>query len=245
MLYFIGVDDTDKANTGGTGHNAIVLAQRLTAQGYGQITGITRHQLFVNDSISSASQNGAYCIALQSKNNNLISELKVICGAFLLQGKGEGSNPGLCIACAGLMQSGVEEFGMMAKSKFLSKNDAIMLSSKANINLTHHGGDGNGMIGALAAVGLRNSGKDGRFIWMRGMSEMRGVVAVSQIISLSGVRSVCNRDGEELNTSDKVDLGESFIPVMMNGLPTLLVEPVGKFAGSWRKVAEEYIVATC
>ena len=63
----------------------------------------------------------------------------------------------------------------------LSAKNKLINSEKANIHLSEHGGKGIGVIGALAGVGLRMSGNDGRF---RGKIEIEPAWTAITVASL-------------------------------------------------------------
>lgn len=236
MIYYIGIDDTDALNTRGTGFIAGLVAEKLVYDGLGQVLGITRHQLKVSEKILFTSKNNSLCIVLQSKSTDLLQELKVICGALLLKEREKGSNPGLCIANEEALSKAVKKFGVMAKEEVLCKEDAHALSQKNNICLTSHGGNGKGVIGALAAVGLRASGNDGRFVWLKGIREMQGIYSIAQILDISGIRSIKENMGRELGHMNKINVGTSLRPLLINGLPTILVEKENEHNSLWRVV---------
>jgi hypothetical protein len=51
-------------------------------------------------------------------------------------------------------------------------------------------GDHGGVIGALAAVGLRRSGRDGRIAWRPGLRETRGIVTGAHLLTHSGIDAI-------------------------------------------------------
>jgi len=66
MKIFIAIDDTDNLESRGTGFRARELAGLLQKEKCGQIIGVTRHQLFVNENIPYTSHNSSACISLES-----------------------------------------------------------------------------------------------------------------------------------------------------------------------------------
>ena len=56
------------------------------------------------------------------------------------------------------MNQAIIEYAYSSKKVLLCKDDAINLAAKYNIFLKELGGDGGGVIGALASVGLRAAG---------------------------------------------------------------------------------------
>jgi hypothetical protein len=57
----IGIDDTDNAETHGTGRRARQLGERLAADGLAEVDGITRHQLLIDPRIPYTSPANRAC----------------------------------------------------------------------------------------------------------------------------------------------------------------------------------------
>lgn len=65
-------------------------------------------------------------------------------------------------------------FGKRTKQEYCTKASAYELAQSIPwLSLTEHGGDGQGVVGALAGIGLRLSGSDGRF---RGKINLSGLI---------------------------------------------------------------------
>ena len=67
----------------------------------------------------------------------------------------------------------IVEWGRRAKVEVLSMDEAYEIAAGAGIHLEGLTGEKTGVIGALAAVGLRRSGQDGRFLEL---GELRHVI---------------------------------------------------------------------
>lgn len=177
----VGVDDTDDATKAtSTGAIASLIAKAAVDLG-GQVKlGITRHQLLLRDDVPYTSHNSAMVFeALMPPNS--IDKLKVRAVKIIEANRAETSDPGFCIACLPMREDRevtdanydistscqIEElvaFGQQAKTDFCSKKSAYALTASIPwVHLSEHGGDGAGVVGALAGVGLRLGGEDGRF----------------------------------------------------------------------------------
>lgn len=233
MLIYIAIDDTDNHNTRGTGYRARMLAKELSDNNWGEITGITRHQLFVSKDIPYTSHNSSLCIGLYNEYCDM-DELIKLCSEFLIRECAEGSDPGLCISESIEITDEIIAFGNSAKCEVLKQQKAAYLAEKFDIHLSGHGGTNDGIIGALAAVGLRKSGNDGRFVWLKGIRDMEGVYSAREILEKSGVERIVTEDGLSPEMDDMVDVGDWFRPVMLKGVPTLLVSKVSDTKGEWR-----------
>ncbi len=193
----IGIDDTDNANSRGTGFLARQLAHKLEATNMGKVSGITRHQLFVDPAIRYTSQNSSACINLMCSNVNAVTDL---CADHLTAYSAPGSDAGLCVASFDGVNEQIIDWGLAAKIKVLNMYNATALAKQTNIYLKGFTGNHEGIIGALAAVGLRASGNDGRFIWRRGIKELRdmkaGVFSIREIKEVLALDNISSLDGE-------------------------------------------------
>ncbi|MDO4582378.1 MAG: hypothetical protein Q4B96_07340 [Bacillota bacterium] len=73
------------------------------------------------------------------------------------------ANPGLCVVEIERLEQPQKliDFGRRACMTLLTKEDAYAaVSGEPHVHLSEHGGDGRGVIGALAACGLRLAGED-------------------------------------------------------------------------------------
>ena len=68
------------------------------------------------------------------------------------------------------------QFGRDAKERILTREQALELAGRHGAHLEGVTGDHMGVIGALAAIGLRRGGHDGRFIWLEGVRELAGTL---------------------------------------------------------------------
>jgi len=199
--FYIAFDDTDNLETLGTGHMLARFLGSLPLK-----TGhITRHQLFVDERVPFTSHNSAMCAWIEGEVQP--EELIAGAAAFLEAGSAPGSDPGLCLACEDELRErkSLEAWGWRAKREVLSKEAAFELACRCNVHLSEHGGDGQGVVGALAAVGLRLSGNDGR---VRGKVMLDAQsMTVGQLLASTGFDRVCTEDGTPIQDDRIVRLG--------------------------------------
>ncbi len=164
MRIFLSIDDTDNLDSPGSGHLLEALAKTLQIKGLaGRCTGISRHQLFVHRDIPYTSHNSSMCITAETDRDSF-SDIVDVSGQFLKEGAAPGSDPGLCLAAGkDLAKEDLIAFGLKAKRQVCTKEEAYALAEKTGVHLSEHGGTGQGVVGALAAIGLRLQGSDGRF----------------------------------------------------------------------------------
>lgn len=85
-------------------------------------------------------------------------------------------------------------------------------------------GTGGGIIGALAGIGLHRAGNDGRFLWLPGLRQLKGIYPVEELQRKGHIERVCTLAQEELSGETLVNIGEWVRPVLKNGHSTLYVE---------------------
>jgi hypothetical protein len=103
-------------------------------------------------------------------------------------------------------------------------DEAEQTARQAGLRLEGLTGTHGGIIGALAGVGLHHAGHDGRFLWLPGLRDLRGVLTVSQICRQAHIDLVQTRDGISLTPQTPVHVGEWVRPVLLQGQAVLLVE---------------------
>ena len=222
----IAIDDTDNLDSPGSGTLAAQLAKALESAGLGQCDDISRHQLFVDGRIPYTSHNSAMCFGLCGHGGDSLP-LVSFCQDFLRQHAAPGSDPGLCVAPHdGHHDSSLVLFGRQAKERVLSKGEAYLLAREADIHLSEHGGSGDGVIGALAAVGLRLSGNDGRFRNWLTLGEARTALTVLQLCRHPAIDAVCDENGQTLADDEVIRLGEDELKIVLrHGRRVLPVKP--------------------
>lgn len=247
MRILLAIDDTDNMESRGTGAIAALIAEAISRNGFGVTSFITRHQLLVHPDIPYTSHNSAMCFPADIDGAR-IDELAAFCCGMLERECADGSDPGLCIAALDRIPNGDEliRFGRRAKSEILTKKEALVLANRLGVHLSEHGGTGLGVIGALAGVGLRLWGNDGR---MRG--SLKGLRPgecwrVGDLLKQAEVEAVRSVDGDAIDENESVLIGEKPKTVMREGASVLLVSAgrTGASEARWetlpRKVLREY-----
>jgi tRNA(Ile2) C34 agmatinyltransferase TiaS len=228
--FLVGLDDTDDLDSRGTGHRARQLGARLADRGFAVGT-ITRHQLLVDPRIPYTSHNSAACLVLSSGRDG--KDLVHHCRRFLRDESAPGSDAGLCVARWGQIDDRLVAFGRRAKRDVLTMDDARMLADARRVHLEGVTGTGGGIIGALAAVGLRARGCDGRVLWLPQLRESQGVLTAAQVHERIGVDAVETEAGATVPPDDRVSLGEWPRPLMRAGRVVLLVEEIDHAEYDW------------
>jgi hypothetical protein len=227
MQILVSIDDTDNLTSRGTGHLASQLATELEAKGWGRSGFVTRHQLFVHSDIPYTSHNSAMCFSADIGEDRL-DRVVAHAGELLVRESAEGSDPGLCVAVIERLERRDElaAFGRQAKSMVLRRDDAFSLAGRCGMHLSEHGGSGQGVIGAVAAVALRLSGNDGRLRGRLCLEPVGATFSVAEFCQQKEIDSVRTLDGRALTDAETVRLGEKAKTVLLDGESVLLVTPV-------------------
>ena len=238
--FLIGIDDTDNLESRGTGHRARQLAQTLEAAGHITVEGITRHQLLVDPRIPYTSHNSSACLLAEFANEAL-TEVKGLARDFLQRESAPGSDAGLCVAAWKAVTTEIQTFGQRAKAEVLTQAEAVSLAEHAGIYLEGLTGTGGGILGALAAVGLRVAGNDGRFLWLRGLRELSGIYAARQLCALVKIDSIETEAGLPVPLDAQIDIGDWVRPMMRGGRTVLIVQEADHVEYDWCVAPKERI----
>jgi hypothetical protein len=242
MRCLIAIDDTDNLESRGTGFRARQLGSLLSEAGLARLRGITRHQLYVHPSIPFTSHNSSACLDVDLDGGGL-QKLREFCREFLANESADGSDAGFCAARFDDVDEALVDFGHKAKRSVLTCEQAHELAAARGLHLEGVTGARIGVIGALAAVGLRRSGNDGRFIWLAGVRELTGTATAGRLLATTGIDSIESLDGWPLSADAEVTLDPWPRPVLLHDRAVLLTEPLGSTnePNSWRILSKEAI----
>lgn len=226
----IGIDDTDNPYTPGTGRRARALLGELQAAALGVPAGATRHQLLLDDRIPYTSHNSSACLAWRSADGDphaVRTAVIELTARFLERVCPADADPGLAVAIPADLGKAVPllvEFGHRAKREVLRPNQPRELATTLGVHLSGHGGTGDGVIGALAAIGLHLSGNDGLFITLPGIRDLPNEAAIDTVRALAPIDLA--RDGMDRRPGpgEVIELGDWVRPVLLDGLAVLLLE---------------------
>lgn len=238
----IGIDDTDNLESRGTGFRARELGARLRAAGLADVLGITRHQLLVDPRIPYTSHNSSLCLEAEAERDRM-DEIARFSRDYLLESSAPGSDTGLCIAERVRIAPEVVRFGIRAKQEVLERASAGELAEANGIFLEGLTGDHGGMIGALAAVGLRATGRDGRFVWLPGVRELRGSMSADALYRNTKIDDIRSLAGQRITGEVCIDTDPWPRPVLLEGRAVLLVQKAEQNNETigWRVVPREII----
>lgn len=190
MKVYIGLDDTDNHDSRGTGRLARSIAAEL--DGKVELLGVTRHQLLVDPRVPYTARNSCACLLVEASEQVDLKELFGYVRALMVADFQPGSDPGLCL-CREPGEA-ISTFGRRAQRELVSQQEARRLAAGQDILLEGLGGTQDGVIGALAAVGLAASGEDGRYILVGGARDLDGLQPVEAVLQ-AGIVRICTPDG--------------------------------------------------
>jgi hypothetical protein len=235
MKILISIDDTDNIESRGTGEIAELLAEGITARGWGKCGLVTRHQLLVHPDIPYTSHNSSMCFPAEVSADTMEAVTDYCCEALTVE-SAPGSDPGLCVLALERLEQpeALMNFGRKAKTTVISKEEAYETAAALEVHLSEHGGTGQGVIGALAGAGLRLTGNDGRFKGKLRIPSNNGTATVKDICNY-GIDLVKTLEGAVLDENEAVHVGEWVKRVLLDEKAVLIVVPADNGLGAaWK-----------
>jgi hypothetical protein len=229
MQLLLGIDDTDQlGHKPGTGRLARELGAHLERAALARLAGVVRHQLLVDPRIPYTSHNSPACLILNAgaDDDRLTRRLYHEATRYVVDRCAPGSDPGLCLARREAVPGEIVHFACRAGSEVVAKLEAVDLAARAGLLLEGLGGTGDGVIGALAAVGLTVEGNGGRFLELAGgMRELGARVSAATLRELGIALISISRNGEVVPADAWVDVEDWVRPRLIGGRPVLFVQP--------------------
>ena len=240
MAILLAIDDTDNTTSRGTGYLARRLGDSLAASDLAIPLAITRHQLLVHPRIRYTSRNSAVCLVLDAPADTgpTIRQFAI---AHLTENSAPGSSAGLGLAREDRVAEDVQRFGLAAKRQVVDRKAAAELADAVGISLDPATGGGEGVIGALAALGLHRSGEDGRYVWLPHLRQLAGKYSVGELRDSLQVQ-IATAAGEIPPSETNIEIGDWVRPIMRGGQPLMLVEKESTGGQSeWRLVGKSTV----
>jgi len=221
-MMFIGLDDTDTLESRGTGHLARQIAAALLDDH--PVLGVTRHQLLMDPRVPYTRKNSSAAVVLDVDGDVDPAALMERVRTLMLANYEPGSDPGLCVAREVPVE--VVAFGHRAQRRLVTQREARDLAAAHGILLEGLGGDQDGVIGSLAAVGLAASGEDGRYVLVGRSRELSGLQSVSAVLA-AGVAAVRTCEGDPV--TEGLVCADKLRPARREGRPIAFVEWAGDY----------------
>lgn len=211
MRFLLCVDDTDDlTKSTSTGTIAELISNEVQAMGGRIEKGITRHQLLLDDGIDYTSHNSSMCFAAEIDDSKL-QDIKLAAERILMDNAAAEADPGVCICNLAQLNDpdGLIVFGLKAQNEILTKAQAYQVAAKVGgVWLHEFGGTGNGVIGALAGVGLRLCGNDGTFRGKMGKGVANVTMNAGELAVKLQADAIMTLTGERLPVDEVVTIEE-------------------------------------
>jgi hypothetical protein len=228
MHILLGVDDTDIfGHKPGTGRLAREMGAQLEEAGLAVLVGVVRQQLLVDPRIPYTSHNSPACLILDVAGDTNGAEARVFeeAARYVQAHAAHGSDPGLCLARRAAVEPAVIEWGWRASTAVLRKTEAAALAHGAGLHIEELGGTGDGIIGALAAVGLTAEGHAGRFLELAGGLRDLGERVPASVLRHMGIALLSvSRNGDPVPADVEILTADRVRPRLIGGRPVLLLE---------------------
>ena len=236
-MIFVGLDDTDTLDHPGTNQLARHLVALVRERFCGTL--ITRHQLLDDPRVPYTSRNGSAAILFEPVHGGSAAELAELLRPAILEWCPAGSDPGFCVAEE--VPPEVVAWGRRCQTDLVTQREALELAGRLGIMLEGLGGTRDGVIGALAAIGLVSTGNDGRVIHL-GTAE-RDLYDVSGLQTIEGLTRYGVAETRVLASSSvvrrgRVDVGKRLRPNYRDGKAVLFVQLAAEAAADdvWQAV---------
>lgn len=243
----IGIDDTDNLDSPGTGFLAQRLLNVLAGTNLASACGATRHQLLFDSRIPYTSHNSSACLAVQSLPGVGLDDIEAAAVGFLRDWAAAGSDPGLAVVGRDVpadVRTRLSDYGHAAQTEVLTQGVARATARECGVRLSGHGGTEDGVIGALAAVGLHLGGQDGIFLWLGGSrTTLPGRYPYRQLPEFLAIADARTIEHERPEPDEIVVIEPWIRPVLQDGSAVLLLERHVDSDGHpcWRMAPKEVV----
>ena len=236
-MIIVGIDDTDIVGSPGTNQLARSILKKIGSGARDAI--IIRHQLFFDPRVPYTSKNGSASIQLPHVAAGEIPELGEMIRQVMADWYIEGSDPGLCMAAE--VTEEMKQYGLRCKDRVIAQEEARDVAARSGCCLEGLGGTNQGIVGALAGVGLVATGDDGRVVhlasWPYPDDAFSGPRSIEEITA-RGVHEIRRLETEEPISEGPVDVGKHLRPNWRDSRIVLYVAAVTESEppAPWRAV---------
>jgi hypothetical protein len=234
MRIFLGFDDTDVIGAPiGTGRLVRMFGEHLPAGM--RLWGVLRQQLLLDPAIPYTSHNSSACAVVDIEDPSQEEILVERAIAHIGQYASEGSDPGLCVVRGDGDATALIDFALSCTFRVQTQGEACRAASESGARLMGLGGTNDGVIGAVAAVGLTLYGWAGRFLEF---NDLRGLPKPPTIrdIEAKGIRVMPLENEPCVLPAETVVETKGWIsPRLWGGAATL---PLRWQDGAWRAIGK-------
>ncbi|HEX2475907.1 MAG TPA: hypothetical protein VHK01_14245 [Lacipirellulaceae bacterium] len=220
MMIYVGLDDTDTLDDPGTNQLARHLVRELSDKFVGQI--IVRHQLLEDPRVPCTRKNGCASMLFEPRADGEptrgIQQLIAAMRSIIIPWCPAGSDPGLCVTDR--VPPAVIEWGQRCKRELVTQQEARQIAKEYGVYLEGLGGTQDGVIGALAAVGLLSTRNDGRVVYLgsggEDLYDITGRLSVESILA-RGIAEIYDVDSGTRVIGGVVEVGKRLRPNYREG----------------------------
>ena len=241
MIFYLGLDDTGQLGKNGTGALALELGQYLQGRGLARLVHVSVHQLLPPAELPGSSLNQAYCLTLEAEKLRQ-REIDMESRVYIMRNASACANAGFALARADKVTGRILSYAKACRSLLMSRRDAIELARECGIITAGFTGSGNGVIGALAAIGWRWQGDDGVITWLPGLADLKGVMTLSEILHHCTLDYIKSVRGKTPLFEDLIQLGDGATALLKSDHTLLLLEAAPRGAAwQWTALGSEAI----
>jgi tRNA(Ile2) C34 agmatinyltransferase TiaS len=217
MRIHIGFDDTDVAGAAiGTGRLARMFGAHLPEGA--RLWGVLRHQLLVDPRIPYTSHNSPACVVVETEEADLEARLIDAAVAHVAKYASPGSDPGVCVFSGGTDGGETIDFGLSCTHSIETQARATATAVRAGAKLLGLGGTNDGIIGALAAVGLTLYGWSGRFLEYGDLRALKDPSTAGRLRA-AGIEPLCLDPGSRrLADAEEIHFDGWLSPRLLGGV---------------------------
>jgi hypothetical protein len=232
-VIYVGLDDTDTLESPGTVQLARHLVVQLASQWRGVL--IIRHQLLIDPRVPCTRKNGCVAIGFEPLSKQSVDSFADDVCRTTVDWCPVGSDPGVCVV-ADQASPDIVEFGKACQSQLVSQTQARSLAARHAVTLRGLGGTEDGVIGALAAVGLASTADDGRVVYLGKAPvdhyDVSGVLGTDELRRL-GVDDIRRVNDDRPVEFGRVEVGKRLRPNLRKGRIVLFVSPSSEPGVDW------------
>jgi tRNA(Ile2) C34 agmatinyltransferase TiaS len=192
MTIYVGIDNTSNNESVGTAKFARRVAKKISDK-Y-PVYAVSRHQFYVHPKIKYSTYNFGAVIHLDCDDEKVVDDIFLTIKRIMETEFNIESNPGLAVAHENQISPAIINYGQDAKKSILTQKRAVDLAINSNIRLVGFGKTKNGVIGAIASIGLAATRNDSRFLQIGNIRTIKEPQPVENFIK-AGVEKIFTLDG--------------------------------------------------
>ncbi len=236
MNVYFALDDSRRTDGGGAGETLSEIIHAIEDQGWGHCKLPSRHRLYPHPETGCKKHNTARSFSADIEAQYLDGFMEYAV-RLILSYETPGSNAGIAVAIPEQMEDFTEltDYAYRAKEGLVTREEVLILAGRPGLYVQALSGNGIGIIGALAAVGLRITGNDGQFRGKLILGTGEGYIATAaDIIRNTYVEKIKNMEMEDVGDNESVRMGEKVKVVLLDNKYTLMVFPTDKDFPKWQ-----------